>query len=468
MKKLLIPLLVLSFLIVPVFSQAKTIASPAQVQQLITQLLALIQQLRQQLAVLQNQQGQTLPSPIIPSSQSPSVSVPPAPTANISGLQSAFFSGDTLAQGIISGQPYRLSADNNWLNVASFEFKLINALKQLGYAQLINYYNGHPSGLSFFQRWQRKNGFVTSDTLIREQLELFDYQLYQREQVDNFVAKNYPPYVKFATAPLNEPAREHLAALYANLFNVLPDTIKARLWVPIRSSDTYSRVYTLESFAAFINRYGRPYFGSLFKPNEFKQLTEREVTVLVDSGNYDYLFCGEGYYSGREIGNCASLLSRVPSIVFDIAHVATLAHEFGHGVGEHLLAINGVNESTHQHFGQISFDVRTGNVRRGDDNEFISQYAKTNYAEDFAESFDSYIHSAKIFRQRTAANDALRQKYDFLKTYVFGGQEYNTGSIESYRRWQSQGRSLPSHPNDYMYEDPDWAWDYNYPLLSVR
>lgn len=190
---------------------------------------------------------------------------------------------------------------------------------------------------------------------------------------------------------------------------------------------------------------------------------------MVDSKIYSFTFCGEGYYARREMGNCLTLNSEffVGGISYDIAHASMLAHEFGHSVGSHNMLINGVNKRTHEHFGTISFNsLNPENVniplRVENDGEFISQYAKTNYLEDFAESFSAYIHSGNIFRKRAEINIYLKQKYDFLKGNVFGGKEYNTGSLDSYYLWQSKNKGLPPKQDYYMQEDPSWAWDYKY------
>jgi hypothetical protein len=49
---------------------------------------------------------------------------------------------------------------------------------------------------------------------------------------------------------------------------------------------------------------------------------------------------------------------------------------------------------------------------------FVSDYARTNKEEDFAESYMAYIRYPQILK---AANPV---KYKFMRQHVFGGQEY--------------------------------------------
>lgn len=69
---------------------------------------------------------------------------------------------------------------------------------------------------------------------------------------------------------------------------------------------------------------------------------------------------------------------------------------------------------------------RHANARRED---FVSGYAFTNPFEDFAESFLFYIAHANTFRAYAEKNPVLAAKYDFFKTYVFDGVEFNTGEV---------------------------------------
>ena len=49
---------------------------------------------------------------------------------------------------------------------------------------------------------------------------------------------------------------------------------------------------------------------------------------------------------------------------------------------------------------------------------FVSDYARTNQSEDFAESYAAYIRDPEGLAFQS------QEKYDFMRDYVFGGREY--------------------------------------------
>jgi hypothetical protein len=55
---------------------------------------------------------------------------------------------------------------------------------------------------------------------------------------------------------------------------------------------------------------------------------------------------------------------------------------------------------------------------------FVNIYASTNSLENFASHFDYYINQPEYFRERAAKELGLAEKYEFLKTKIFLGQEY--------------------------------------------
>ncbi len=59
--------------------------------------------------------------------------------------------------------------------------------------------------------------------------------------------------------------------------------------------------------------------------------------------------------------------------------------------------------------------------------DFVSGYAMTDPFEDFAESYAYYILHGKEFRELAQDNDILERKYNYLKTRVFKGKEYESG-----------------------------------------
>lgn len=72
------------------------------------------------------------------------------------------------------------------------------------------------------------------------------------------------------------------------------------------------------------------------------------------------------------------------------------------------------------------------NTRRLDSKaeDFVSGYAMSDPFEDFAEAYAYYILHGNEFRALAQHNEVLQQKYDYLKTTVFHGNEYDNGEEE--------------------------------------
>lgn len=60
--------------------------------------------------------------------------------------------------------------------------------------------------------------------------------------------------------------------------------------------------------------------------------------------------------------------------------------------------------------------------------DFAGEYASSDPFEDFAEAFLLYINHGNTFRKMARHNDAMAQKYAFIKEKVFQGTEFNTGT----------------------------------------
>ena len=388
---------------------------------------------------------------------------------NDSSLKSDFFKNDLIARDIIEGKDFLLDEKNSFLNkdrsinALSFEFKLTSAFKQLGYAGI--YLTSPKYGLNKFQR---EYNFEELDTISREVFLKLDQEIYLGELEDDKIASKYIPYFKFMNGPENEPSKEHLSRLYYNLFISFPESMNASFLSNLKedNSDFCSSILTIDEFMNFMVAIdGTKYFGR-FLDSSLKNISNKEVLEMLENKNFNFNFCADIYYSRLRTNRDAGC-ENPSSIVFngaigsDVTYSDTLAHEFGHLVGMYLINLNGKNANINHHFSRISF-----NKEASSDSEFISRYAKTNNLEDFAESFMGYISNGKVFRMRAKSNEYLQQKYDFLKDNVFHGQEYDTGSIESFNLWESKNKGLPPSANYYIQDDPNWKWNYKYPILN--
>lgn len=79
-------------------------------------------------------------------------------------------------------------------------------------------------------------------------------------------------------------------------------------------------------------------------------------------------------------------------------------------------------------FYQISWVSEKEKKEGVSDFDFVGGYAASDPFEDFAESFLYYIRHGNEFRLLADGNPALQEKYDFFKTYIFKGEEFESGN----------------------------------------
>jgi len=394
-------------------------------------------------------------------------------------LQSNFFKNDPTAKSIIDGINYHVTFNNYYIephgvNTLSFEYKVINALRQLGYVRLTTTSKPGDTPVNVgIHKFQKKHNLPVADFIDKESMLLLDSEVAQREKLDKELARQYPPFVKFIDAPLNEPSKEHLAALYASFYTAMPETAVPDL-----------KGWSIDEFRGALALFMGGNLGRMMNPEGTRVLSPAEA-VEVWRNKGDFKFCGDTYYyKFRELygGSCINppdFISTSPAD--DFSYLTMYTHEYGHGVGSQAIEVDGRTDRADAFFGEISFDmsvlIRPDDPLSGSEtllrtentnDEFVSRYAKTNNKEDFAESFTAYVHSGNIFRKRAESNVYLKQKYDFLKKHIFQGREYKTGSIESFNLWESENSGIPFHPWNYLIDDPDWVWDYQYPYVEAE
>lgn len=385
----------------------------------------------------------------------------------------SFFEGDPIIQDILSGKVYELTESNLFSDfpkstgkviTSSFEYKLINALGQLGFYLWTSGPNESVVTVSL-HKFQKKHGLPISNVLNKETFTLINSELKGREMLDKKLAENYPPFAKFIPAPVNEPPAQHLAALYAVLLTAMPAEVK--------NAESF---WTVEEFGNSLAWGMGGNLGKMIDPSGSRVLLPNE-SILIMQKKEEFRFCGDAYYfKFRELvgGNCVSppdIISSIPG--GDVAYMRMFVHEYGHSIGRdaRVQLPDGTTDRADVQFGKISFYAKPGDLHElasglirplNNDSEFVSGYAKTNSAEDFAESFLEYVLAGKIFRERAKSNLYLKTKYDFLKEHIFSGVEYDTGSIENFNLWHSKNIGIPSYSLDYLTEDPDFVWDYEY------
>ncbi len=81
-------------------------------------------------------------------------------------------------------------------------------------------------------------------------------------------------------------------------------------------------------------------------------------------------------------------------------------------------------DTTHVASGSTAFD-------------FVTQYARSNPFEDFAESYNFYLLHGSQFKFMTKTNARLSRKYAYLRDHVFHGKEYTNNDIKLNARKRS-------------------------------
>lgn len=349
-----------------------------------------------------------------------------------SSLKSNYFHNDPTANAIIAGTNYKFRDYGGSLPVTSFEYKVLNAVKQLGFVKLgftVDQYE--PKYVATLHKFQRKYQMALSDTVDKNIMVLLDQELSLREKTDESLAKNFEPLLTFILPPINEPPNNHLAALYKNFFDVMPKNQGE----PINNLNDFRK-------SLVVGLGGN--LGKMMSADG-KMVLPLSDAVNIMNTNGDFKFCADYYYASFKSGNCTTPTELIKDLpVDDFNYMYLITHEYGHIVGRQN------NGKLNSDFGKIS-------------NGFFSNYAKANSAEDFAESFAAYVQEGKIFKERIKNEPDLKQKYDFLKQNVFDNVEFDTGGLDVFNNWKkANGNTLPSNTIGYYDNSPDWVWDYKY------
>ncbi|NCP77136.1 hypothetical protein GW830_03325 [bacterium] len=120
------------------------------------------------------------------------------------------------------------------------------------------------------------------------------------------------------------------------------------------------------------------------------------------------------------MGNKLILSTAIPS---DSEQLKVFVHELGHIV-DILYLKKGFLSDPSDVFYSISWDSFNTKKRGQKLADFISGYALSNKYEDFAESFAFYVFHNEDFATLAKKNIYLQQKYNFLKSYVFGSDAF--------------------------------------------
>lgn len=388
------------------------------------------------------------------------------------GLRSRFLGGDSTFDNILAGQVY-VPILGDSLRRNSPPYRMLNAFKMLGYNMLRDLDPFTPPlGLHVVKLFQSQQGLPATGQLDRAALLKLDSLVWLREKADIAAAWRFPSFPHFMAGPAPEPPKEHLAMLLEGFFSALP--------ADLIGFGGLGRNWNVDQFRNSIAYGLGNNLGVFFNSRARREYTPQEWFDLDSSQKVDFVYCAKPYYETYVASNsCGETPSgAVDRLNTDLDFIGLLTHEFGHGVGtgNEFPDSNGVLTRADFLFGRISFakdpdwtgDPNDSLPRRRPDwqGEFLGNYAARNSFEDFAESFQTYFMQGKVFRMRAGKNIYLMQKYQFLKEKIFHGREYDTGDVALYNKWLDTYSELPHSPMLPRYFEPDFQWDYEYPLLK--
>ncbi|MCF7811995.1 hypothetical protein K9M59_00055 [Candidatus Gracilibacteria bacterium] len=144
----------------------------------------------------------------------------------------------------------------------------------------------------------------------------------------------------------------------------------------------------------------------------------------------------------RGMANSKKLILHTRSIADSDELISVFIHEMGHIVDlGYLRSINGgktefqdgdipiFEDDPSVYFYRLSWLSAKEKKSSAHREDFVSGYAMENCFEDFAESYLMYRLHGEKFRHLMKESDLLTQKYEFLKTEVFDGQEFQTNKL---------------------------------------
>lgn len=140
----------------------------------------------------------------------------------------------------------------------------------------------------------------------------------------------------------------------------------------------------------------------------------------------------------RGLAGANSMILRVGGKLSDKEITAVGVHEFGHIVDLGYFTGNSFagasnfkdgsktiyNDDKSLEFYTISWDSDTKKKKEATSEDFVSGYAESDPFEDFAESFIMYVLHGKQFKKIALYNNALGEKYTFMRDQVFKGTEF--------------------------------------------
>lgn len=358
----------------------------------------------------------------------------------------------------MNGAPYNMN-DPAWLsggnqNRNTFAYKLFSGLFMLGYQTEMGYLYGlGDQHLRALKAFQSGNGLPLSNLVTSTCLALLDQQLVQREQQLESLAQSFPLYDTMQPLHGNDISKNTLAVIYGLPMAVLPHHLQMTAYE------------TIQCIAGQCNGFIQDAAGN--------QLSSWPVPIDPYS---DYRFVG-AYFDPLKSN------SRLPSAA---VHADTVLHEYAHYLDGFLyknkdvtLPKLGLIDTSGFH--NISYDLAVSPSygcyarRSADPQDWITKYGynpgygncATGFGvvvEEWAESFSMYVAAGRDFRAAALQSSLISQKYDWLKTNVFYGLEYDTDLPRDLESGCNDVHNTAAVQPGYAHCNDNYIWDFTLPV----
>lgn len=367
-------------------------------------------------------------------------------------LESAFFTSDPVFQDIADGD----ITDHTFSGTSpsNIQYRISSALKMLDFAYQDPF---SPSTLKTFRiAFQRIHNIAETDFITSEFILLLDEALLQHEQTMQHDVTDFPidenfffggRYVEYVPHDVNEPTKDHVRYFFASLLAALPEHIAPR---------------TLETVYYFF------------------RCQSHGIIKYVNGNTMLQYIPGGAVFKRTRISPSHAL------------EVATFFHEYAHQIDSFLYHYfyphSGMVET--RAFYEILLDMEDEisgpygtYAKHNADSRFVTGYSDGwehpeypgyfSVVESFAESFALYVVNGKLYRYLAEIDDNYMQQYEWLKTNVFDGIEYDTGSESCITNrspsWDYTANSPPPSVTDtirYCYLKD--VTSYDNPVFSLK
>jgi alpha-tubulin suppressor-like RCC1 family protein len=388
-------------------------------------------------------------------------------------LTSVFLGADAGAAAVAAGTPYDMN-DPAWLtaqgrqNRSLFAYKIFSALLMLGYQT--EGYQSEPPQVTVLKNFKSHHAAACSaaapTVLDSDCLAALDAALVDREVLLADLASGFPLAARMVQLAANDVSADALAAIFWLPMTVVPDAVRL------------GRDELLQCVAGQCDGFIHDAAGV-------------DVPAWPTPLNYD----SPGWYFVGAYFDPLVANSQMPSAAVT---VDTVLHEFAHYL-DGSLGWSANAAYPHQGwyntaaFNAISFDTSdphnrsTSCVKRRSDDirDWISKYGYTNYAdswcqskygltgytttvENWAEAFQMYITAGRDFRAAGLQSTYIQAEYDWLKTNVFNGQEFDTDLPQGANSGCNDLPGASATQPGYMRCDPAYIWDFTLPSGLVN